>query len=158
MSAVFSDDMMYRYRLGRSISDQSETCCFIMLNPSVAGESKDDPTIRRCKGFAKRLNCGKLVVVNLFAYCATDPDELKALTKAKAVGPENDYFITHACTDPSTIVICAWGAQGKLFKRDEEVLKLLASYGLRAFALKVNASSPGHPLYLRKDSRLVPYP
>jgi hypothetical protein len=51
--------------------------CFVLLNPSTADETREDPTVRRCIGFARSLGYGALEVVNLYAYVATDPAELR---------------------------------------------------------------------------------
>lgn len=71
-SATISECGRYRYRLTRRFAD-GPCATFVMLNPSTADETIDDPTIRRCRNFAIREGCGGLVVVNLFAYRATDP-------------------------------------------------------------------------------------
>lgn len=94
-SASISGD--YRYRLGRAWAG-GPTCTFIMLNPSTADADQDDPTIRRCVGFAKALGCGALEVVNLYAYRATNPRDL--LRQDERVGPENDYWLREAQLDP----------------------------------------------------------
>jgi hypothetical protein len=56
------------------------TITFVMLNPSVADHTIDDPTIRKCIGFAQRLGYGRMYVVNLFSLRATDPKELRLRT------------------------------------------------------------------------------
>ena len=55
---------------------------FVMLNPSTADEHRDDPTIRRCIGFAKGWGYRTLYVTNLSPLRATYPKELLA------AGPE----------------------------------------------------------------------
>ena len=50
--------------------------CFVLLNPSAADETREDPTVRRCIGFTERDGCGGLDVVNLYADATTDPDDL----------------------------------------------------------------------------------
>lgn len=71
-SARFSDCRRYRYTLTRRFAD-GPTVAFIGLNPSTADEHADDPTIRRCLGFAKRWGYGELVMLNLYALRSTDP-------------------------------------------------------------------------------------
>lgn len=66
-NAVISACGRYRYLLTRQVRPGSRTATFVMLNPSTADATSDDPTIRRCSGFARRLGCGKLVILNLFA-------------------------------------------------------------------------------------------
>lgn len=85
---------------------------FVMLNPSTADADLDDPTIRRCIGFARdTFKAGGLTVVNLFAWRATKPDELPAVGEARAVGIENDAEILRVLADTSVqAVVCAWGS------------------------------------------------
>jgi hypothetical protein len=157
MSAVLSDCGKYRYHLHRSLGVLgSGTCTFIMLNPSTADAMLDDPTIRRCMGYARSLGCEHLEVVNLFAYRSTSPDVLYAMSRDTAVGPDNDRHIVQACA-LAAYVICGWGNHGSAFGRDKEVLKLLSERNVRATALKINAKSqqPAHPLYLKGDA--VPF-
>jgi hypothetical protein len=72
--AEISEDGKYRYALMR-MWDDKPLMMFCMLNPSTADATKDDPTIRRCIGFAKDRGYGGIYVVNLMAYRATDPAE-----------------------------------------------------------------------------------
>ena len=76
--ATISECGLYRYSLTRVWDDVLPMCIFVMLNPSTADADIDDPTIRRCINFAKREGCGSLMVVNLFAYRATSPADMKA--------------------------------------------------------------------------------
>src|SRR5207245_10014631 len=71
--ASFSRDRRYRYRLWRRWDAARPVVAFVMLNPSTADAARDDPTIRRWSGFARAWGYGRLEVVNLFAYRATDP-------------------------------------------------------------------------------------
>ena len=155
MSAIISADLQYRYRLTRDLGMVGNgACCFVMLNPSTADAHLDDPTIRRCRGYATALECGSLEVVNLFAYRSTNPDVLAAMSRTQAIGSENDQHILAACSG-SRIIICAWGNHGYLFGRAAEVLQLIRLHGAHPMALKINSKSgqPAHPLYLRADAR-----
>lgn len=155
MSAIISDCGKYRYHLHRHIGMGGRgSCVFVMLNPSTADATQDDPTIRRCIGYAKTLGCNSLEVVNLFAYRSTSPDVLRGLGADMAVGPENDKHILQACA-LAEFVLCGWGNHGALFGRDREVLKLLRERGVKPMALKINGKSgqPGHPLYLKADAQ-----
>lgn len=82
---------------------------FVGLNPSTADESRDDPTIRKCAGFARRWGFGAVEVVNLFAYAgprSTDPRSLLSVTDP--VGPGNDEALRAAFRGAARIV-WAWG-------------------------------------------------
>ena len=81
--ATFSKCKIYRYRLWRIWDAKKPTVLFIMLNPSTAGSTMDDPTIKRCIGFAKSWGYGGLYVGNLFAYRSTQPKGLLKLNDAE---------------------------------------------------------------------------
>lgn len=160
-SAALSTDGLYRWTLTRTWGD-GPTATFIMLNPSTADGTKDDPTVRRCLGFARSLGCTRLVVANLFAWRATDPDDLAAAYKAGrdiVGGPDADQAITTA-VDGARIVIGAWGAgpaavQSAMAARISDVRALTGSL----YCLGTTRSGqPRHPLYLPASSALVPWP
>lgn len=155
MSAVLSPCGKYRYRLDRELGGFAGEgrISFVMLNPSTADATQDDPTIRRCIGFARAWGAARLTVVNLFAFRSTDPDALYSMSKAEAIGPENDQHIWEVWNQ-SKLVICAWGNHGKLHGRAADVLRLGSSVST-PMALKINAKSgqPAHPLYLKGDAK-----
>lgn len=95
----------------------------------------------RCVNFARSWGYGSLVVLNLFAYRATDPKELKKA--ADPVGPHTDEYL--ALKSEATTVVAAWGAHGRLFDRDKAVLKILKR-PLYVIAL-TGQGLPVHPLY-----------
>lgn len=141
----------YRYRLMRRWGAPEPRVCWVMLNPSTADASADDPTIRRCVDFSASWGYGALEVVNLFALRSTDPRTL-AHTE-DPVGPRNDASILAAATLEQTLVVCAWGAGGGLRDRDQAVLAMLRSHGVRLHYLALTkGGQPGHPLYLPKTT------
>ena len=93
------------------------------------------------------------VMVNLFAYRATNPGELKVIEKP--IGYKNNYHIKTQCAD-ADIVIAAWGNHGTLLKRDKKVQKLLKGTPLKCFKL-TSKGQPAHPLYQPKDISLIDY-
>lgn len=163
--AVLSDDRAFRYHLWRSWSGVDlftpVSMIFIMLNPSTADGREDDPTIKRCVGFARSYGCERLDVVNLFAYRATKPEDLKRSVKASGLvgDPENDGFIMRLLADrPSAVVVAAWGEHGRMLGRDAEMLALLKLARRQPFALRISESGmPSHPLYIPANADLVPY-
>ncbi|MDB5297796.1 MAG: hypothetical protein JWO31_3779 [Phycisphaerales bacterium] len=72
-AAVLSPCERYRYVLHRWWDESKPAVCWLMLNPSTADAATDDPTIRKCCGFARAWGAGGIAVVNLFALRATDP-------------------------------------------------------------------------------------
>ena len=131
-----------------------KSCVFVMLNPSTADADDDDPTIRRCVGFAKSWGYERLEVVNLFAYRATSPRSLLALThEHDPVGWDNQRHVEIA-THSAGVVVCAWGSHGTHLQQDQTVQGWISP---PTFALGFTASGqPRHPLYLRADASLVP--
>ncbi len=151
--AILSRNRMYRYVLWREWDIEKKSCVFIALNPSTADEKEDDPTLRRCVNFAKDWGYGKCVIVNLFAYRATKPDELK--NQNKPVGYKNNYHIKMQASQADRVVV-AWGNHGSLLNRDKQVLKLLKDIQVKCFSV-TSKGQPVHPLYQPKDIVLVDY-
>jgi len=150
-NATFSDCRKYRYALSRTWNGKKKTILFIGLNPSTANEKIDDPTIRRCINYAQNWGYGSLLMVNLFAYRATMPSELKNVKNP--IGNDNDLQIIEL-SKKADIAVAAWGNEGTLLNRDKEVKKILPNL----MCLKINKSGqPSHPLYQKKDLKLIKY-
>lgn len=157
-SAQLSECGRYRYNLTRSWrhNRNSQWVLFIMLNPSTADDSEDDPTVRRCIGFAEEWGYDGLAVVNLYSYRATDPLELWN-PHIRANGRHSDEFIK-AMISVCSGVVCAWGKPGPDPTRPVEVYNLIRAHHRDPMALRINKDgSPGHPLYIPKASRLIRY-
>lgn len=145
--ATFSPCDSFRYLLWRTWLTGEGTLMFLMLNPSTADASKNDPTIERCQRRAVQLGYRQLIVANIFAYRSTDRSVLKTL--ADPVGPDNDDAILQAARAASKIV-CAWGVDGTIMQRSAKVRELLREFDL--WSLKLTAGGePGHPLYVEYD-------
>jgi hypothetical protein len=121
---------------------------FIMLNPLSPDELTDDPTIRRCIGFARSWRFGSLAVGNLFAYRTRSPAELCAFPDP--VGSENDRWLTRL-QEESSLTIAAWGNHRRLLGRNTAVSSKLP--GVHILGLTV-LGEPRHLLYVR--SNVVP--
>lgn len=150
--AHISDCGSYRYNLYRCWDRSKPFMTFVMLNPSTADANEDDPTIRRCMGFAEREDCGGIEVVNLFAYRATDPKQMKSVIDP--IGPMNNDYLSAAALDDNKYIVCAWGAHGSHRGRDKEVLKLLDIGNMIRHLGLTKAGQPKHPLYLKSDTPL----
>lgn len=157
-SAEMSACGRYRYGLVRVWDASKPGALFILLNPSTADGTQDDPTVRRCVGMAKKWGCGIMWIVNLFALRATNPREL-LVDPDNAVGPQNDSYLNLAliCFDrPADYIVCGWGNWGShklLRRRRDQVLSRLRA--ARTRCLSVNSTGdPKHPLYCKGD--LVP--
>lgn len=153
MSAILSVDGRYRYTLTREWDDSLSKLVFVMLNPSTADAELDDPTIRRCIGFAKREGFGGLRVVNLYAYRATDPRELKRCIDP--VGPDNDMYLTMVFAD-APVVVAAWGVNADSY-RVRQVRKMLGDTPILCLGA-TKAGHPQHPLYIAGNAPLRIWP
>lgn len=157
MGAVISSDQVYRYALWREIEAQGNegTVLFVMLNPSTADASVDDPTIRRCMGFARDWGYGRLAVGNLYAMRATDPVQL-AQFKGDPIGPENDEWLRKLVADADQTIV-AWGNgwSNQSAKRAAAVLDLLTYGGSLSVEClgQTKTLNPRHPLYIAADTR-----
>ena len=152
--AELSSDRVYRYSLSRIWEPTKHPLAFIGLNPSTADETEDDPTIRRCMGFARDGGYGGVLMLNLFAFRSTKPKGL--LDAEDPVGPRNDAVLLRA-TDGLPVVVCAWGTNGVLLGRDYIVRQLLASRDNLHYLRLTNSGHPGHPLYLPRELKPVPW-
>jgi len=147
--ATFSPCRRYRYRLWRKWN-YGRNCLFIMLNPSTADETANDPTVERCQRRAASMGFSSLTVTNLFALRSTDPKALYEEYKrgGNPIGPDNDRTILKAADD-ADLIICAWGTHGHISGRGTDVLIMLRANGFRPYALKLTSDgTPAHPLYL----------
>lgn len=157
--AVFDATGAYRYRLDRSWSARGPGLCWVLLNPSTADASSDDPTIRRVMSFSRSWGYSAARVVNLFAWRTTRPKGLR--TVDDPVGPENDTTILETA-DRSDRIVVAWGNNGSLANpqsgrpRHQEVLDMLGPHLNKVASLGLTARShPAHPLYLAGTTSLT---
>ena len=150
-TATLSPCGRYRYDLTRRWGD-GPTLLWVMLNPSTADASEDDPTIRRCIGFSKRDGYGSLTVVNLFAYRATDPKAL--VTVVDPEGPDNWWHIQQAVRS-SDAVVFAWGAAQ--IPREHHIWHGGALIPSPLCLGHTKKGAPRHPLYVKGDQPFVPY-
>ena len=152
-SAEISGD--YRYWLRRQWCDRAPGICWVMLNPSRADDTVDDPTIRRCIGFSQRWGYGHLVVVNLFAYRTPHPKDL--LQVPDPIGPENDRHLL-VCARQANRVLLAWGQRGNVYDRDRVVGQQLQALATCYCLGQTRSGQPRHPLYLRRETQPQVFP
>ncbi len=152
-AATFSPDRVYRYTLDRRVGASTRRIAWVMLNPSTADETLDDPTIRRCMGFSAFWGFGQMRVVNLFALRATRPAVLRQ--HPSPVGPNNDAAILEAARW-ADMVLVAWGALGTHRGQGARALRLLWCFNSHCLAVTQRSRQPVHPLYQRGD--MLPRP
>lgn len=155
--AVISSCGLYRYVLWRRWGE-GLLLPIMMLNPSKADAQIDDQTIAKCVGFAKLYGFAGILIVNMFAYRATDPKELDG--DHDISGPENDAYVQAAlqyARNYSIPFVFAWGSNARrLGHRTHYSPAWAKQQRVRARAFKLlNDGHPGHPLYLSYKLQLA---
>lgn len=135
----------HRLTLRRSWIGDGGIVNWIMLNPSTADDKFDDPTIRKCCGFAKRWGYSGIIVTNLFAYRATYPKDLHSLIQDGkldiAIGEGNDEAIANAANE-ADLVVMAWGANAARYQnRVADVMRMFIAPSC------IGLTKDGHPLH-----------
>lgn len=153
MKTIFSPDRIYRYTLYREWGT-GPVVNFICLNPSTADEERNDPTVRRCIGYARDWGFDRMMVTNIFALRSTDPSVLK--THPEPIGAENNAWIERMARS-SDLIVCAWGGiateRGDFIKH--RLSSLLLHYLRLTPATERKHAFPHHPLYLPKSLKPV---
>ncbi len=155
VECVFSPCRKWRYTLPRMWkyfkSTPYKTIMFIGLNPSTADEVKDDPTVRRCIQYAKDWGYDGMYMMNIFAWRDTDPKGMKL--QEDPIGVDNDNWLK-TISERCEQVVFAWGTHGSHKLRATDVIKMFPN----AYCLGKNKDgSPKHPLYLKKNLKLIKY-
>ena len=147
--ANISKDKIYRYTLSRTWDSTKPTVLFIGLNPSIADENIDDPTITRCINFAKDWGYGTLLMANLFAFRSTYPKEIYLIDDP--IGKDNDHYLLE-CVKQSDLIIACWGNNGTYMDREKIIKELVPNL----YCLQKNKNgTPHHPLRLPREKLKV---
>ena len=154
--AVFSPDPYnYRYLLNRQIDPLAPTetlVTFVLLNPSTADQDHNDPTIRRCIGYARSWGYSKLDIVNVNPFRSTDPKHMIAHELPGLIADVNAAAVMGSALSASLVVV-AWGATplervpGAIRAVDCLMDTLVPTRCLQ----RTKDGHPRHPLYTRKS-------
>ncbi|MEQ9074075.1 MAG: DUF1643 domain-containing protein [Sandaracinaceae bacterium] len=156
--AVISPCKRYRYRLWRG-AEPGRQAIFVGCNPSTAGASHDDATVRKFRGFTARWGCTGFEMLNACAYRARHPRDL--LTVDDPVGPDNReafdaaFFEARRWAEP--LVVVGWGSAlpKPLRHHAETALGWLEALGGELHCLGVTkGGQPRHPLMLSYSTAL----
>ena len=154
-NAILSPCGRYRYLLQRG---EGRLLPFVMLNPSTADAEQDDPTIRRCMGFAAREGYDGIEVGNVYAWRATDPRELRSSSNPFGDNVNVLIGLSARAASNDTPIVCAWGTN-VIGDHAARTIELLRHAGARLVCLgKTKAGHPKHPLYLAANTPLEAYP
>ena len=152
-----SDCHLYRYLLWRVWDKEFRPMSFCMLNPSTADACVDDPTIRRCMGFARREGCGGILVVNLIPFRATKPADLEIAWKSgRDVFHESCNNQALRMASDLGLRVLAWGASIRPWM--DRSARLARREFSNAMCLgKTKRGEPRHPLMVPNDQPLVQF-
>lgn len=179
--AQFSDDRKHRYVIGRLVSTRAlepmvlripddivapiTKVVFVMLNPSVAGAHKPDPTWTTCCKFGQRWGADVVEAVNLDSLISTDPKALWAHPIGQRGDDEiNNQIILDVCGAKLTAaerfyvrVVAAWGRPGARDNRAGEVCAMLAAHDIALYRFDVPCSDNGQPRHpLARGTHRIP--
>lgn len=150
--AIISECGKYRYQLWRIWDVSKPMCMFVMHNPSTADANDDDPTIRRCIGFAKSWGYGGIYVGNLTPYRATNPKSLIDLSLYDLFPKENYKHLVDMFYR-SYLHVLAYGNPVVPWPKNQIPFKHKNWHCLKI----TKKGNPFHPLYLKKDLKLTPF-
>lgn len=156
---MISLDGLFRYELRREWDPRRPPFVCIMLNPSRADAQRNDPTVTRLIRRAAHAGFGSLIIINLGAYRATDPEMWKSAQDP--VGPENRRSIRRVlleAVERGGRVMVGWGnhATDALVA---DVLRAARRARLkRLWCLGITKEGhPLHPLRVSYDTPMVLY-
>ena len=161
MGAWFSGepDPLYRYALWRVWVRRYPLLLVSMLNPSTADHRKDDPTIRRVIGFAKRDGYGGVIVLNAYAFRATSPKEMFAAvdpdgTLNRAAKQQAAELARDSFEGRFPVVLMAHGIHGGVGGRRTFDIFHQAGCDIRCLGTTKDGS-PKHPLYVAGHTPMI---
>lgn len=161
--AEFSLDGLERLWLSRKVADTGPVGLIIGLNPSTAGATENDATIRKEIGFAKQWGWSGFWKGNLFTRIETVSTKLKNMSCQMAIGEHGVEVLDVMIRSCDPIVVC-WGSAvpKHMTHRIREVHGTLrgtrchATGAIMCFGLSKDGS-PKHPLYLGYDTPMTTY-
>jgi hypothetical protein len=156
-TADISADGKYRHVLTRRWAWFARPMLFVMLNPSTADGCQDDPTIRKCIGFAQQAACSGIIVVNLYDWRATKPADLwKAERPVSDVNDSVIQSMAQQTSETGGFIVAAWGAHARQ-DRIDQVRALPFMDDLWCYGT-TKSGQPRHPLMLAYATELVGWP
>jgi len=149
--AVFNELRTHRRRLWR-IWNKSEPLLYVIgMNPSIADENDNDPTVARCEKRARVLGYGGICMLNVMDVIETDSrklDRMPAEHRCTHLNHAELEYAVESAARGKADVLCAWGKPGQKMGSIAWLATRAARRGVTLFCLKRNKDgSPVHPLY-----------
>lgn len=143
--AVFADDRRHRLYLWRRWAKSGRWVMFIGLNPSTADERLNDPTVRRCIGFAQKWGYSGIFMCNAYTLVSTDPKMLNTEAPIAMGAHLAMKVIRSRCNEA---IVC-WGNLITLVRDWEDRVDRIKNDLSPLYCLGMTKQGhPRHPLYL----------
>ena len=137
-----------RYSLWRIWNENLPKVLYVMLNPSLANDSKDDRTIKKLNYFTKKFGFGGFYVGNIYPQITPYPKVLYSLSLSQS---KKNCFHINSMIKKSKKTVFAWGNCKERPLWVEALVKNPLCFGHN------KNGSPKHPLYLPKTTSLVKF-
>lgn len=160
--AAAFDGSTHRLWLSRKVADTGPVGLIIGLNPSKAGATDDDHTIRKEKVFSRNWGWSGFWKLNLFTVIETDSRKLRDFDYATAVGAHGSEVLENFLPHAAAVVVC-WGSAVPKHMRHRipsvcARVRYLKAPGAMVFCFGTSKEGqPMHPLRLGYDTKLVPF-
>ena len=150
---VYSNDKRRRYAYSLTWAPKGHHLLWVMLNPGTGeSEGRRRNTFERCRHWSQTLGFGGLLFGNVFSIRSKSARELLSLKSAP--DPLNDEALL-MLSGLAQQTIVAWGNHGA---KSERPLQLAATLKEAKCFGYTQSGQPRHPLYVRGDTDLVPWP
>ena len=164
----------YRYVLGTKGGSQQEVSTnpyslipnpliVIGVNPSTAAPDALDPTLRSAERIAYFNGYDSFWMLNVYAQRATDPDEMERESNAFLQKQNILAFEKLLSLSPTKDVWCAWG---NVIEKRQFLKNCVSDFIITGNKFAANwlqaektckSGNPHHPLYLKSDTKLIPF-
>ncbi len=150
----------YRYLLGTR--GKRPLIC-IGINPSTAAPDALDPTLQSVERIAHANGYDSFLMFNVYAQRATRPDDMERQCNT-ALHEENRKafrYLLSLCEEPAV-----WAAWGNIIMKRDYLMDCMRDFaadgeavGARWFTAGplLKSGHPHHPLYLKRDTRLLDF-
>jgi hypothetical protein len=150
----------YRYILGTR--GEKPLIC-VGINPSTAAPDALDPTLQSVERIAHSNGYDSFLMFNVYAQRATRPDDMEPAVNAALHAENKKAFAYLLSLSAQPAVWAAWG--NIIEKRDylTDCMRDFAALGSAVGAVwytagpPLKSGHPHHPLYLRRDTPLLPF-
>ena len=150
----------YRYILGTR--GKRPLIC-VGINPSTAAPDRLDPTLQSVERVALSNGYDSFLMFNVYAQRATRPDDMEPRCNQILHRENRAAFRYLLSLSPEPAVWAAWGnlieKRGYLLDCVRDFLADGEAVGARWYTAgpPLKSGHPHHPLYLKRDTRLLPF-